>query len=141
MFPGMQPSAGVQSALGRVPDIIWDLGHESAGTEHMLLALIRNGPEMFHRHCQPAELEKIVLQLAPPTRPVEGERPREFPYTPAAVDVLKLAFAEAQRGGSSELELDHVVLGLIEEGTGVAAAAFRQVGIASFDDWVSERGS
>ena len=137
----LQVSPRTRAALERIPDILWEFGHESAETEHILLALLRTAPESFRRNCDHAELERVLLRLMPPTRSVEGARPGEYPYAQAAVEVLKLAFAEARRDGTSELQVDHMVRALIDEANGVAAAAFRELGIESRDDWVSDQAT
>ena len=138
-FSGIQPSAETQAAFMRIPDIMRDLRHGAAGTEHLLLAFLRSAPELFDRRCEPAALEKIVLRLSPPAPATDDEQAGEFPYTPAAVEVLKLAFAEAGRDGGSVLKLDHVILALIDTARGVASAALSEVGIDSRRDWLLDQ--
>lgn len=99
------------------------LNHDYIGTEHLLLGVLREG-ESIGAHALTAagvSLESARRQLediigagdAPPTG--------HIPFTPRAKKVLRLSLEEAQQLGHLYVGAEHLLLGLIREGTGVAA--------------------
>ncbi len=99
------------------------LSHDHAGTEHLLLGLIRD------RDGLAAEtLSSLGINLASVRAQVEGilgrgrSEPREhIPYTPRARRVLDLAEHEARQLGHGRVGTEHLLLGLLREGRNVAA--------------------
>jgi ATP-dependent Clp protease ATP-binding subunit ClpC len=106
------------------------LNHDYIGTEHILLGLIREGQgvaaaaldslgvsgEAVRQRVQ----EIIGAGDAVPTGPI--------PFTPRAKKVLELALREAQKLGHSYIGTEHLLLGLIREGEGVAAQVLEELG-------------
>lgn len=109
------------------------LGHPAVGTEHLLLGLLREGEGIAARSLQALgvnldqvrqQVEKIVL----PSKSIYGE---EIGFTPRAKKVLELAQEEGRRQGVSYVGTEHILLGLISEGEGVAAQALTNQGLTS----------
>ena len=106
------------------------LGHNVVGTEHILLGLIAEGEDVAARSLLSlgisidqvrGEVERIIGR---------GEQPTEGPigFTPRSKRVLELAFDEARRLGHTYIGTEHLLLGLIREGEGVAAQVLHNLG-------------
>jgi hypothetical protein len=108
------------------------LHHDYVGTEHLLLGLIALGEgvavqvlanlSVNLRHMR-SEVEKIV-GIGKATLLVG-----ESPFTPGAKRVLEYAVEEAQRMGHSYVGTEHLLLGLIREGEGVAWRVLGALGL------------
>ena len=106
------------------------LNHDWIGTEHLLLGLIGEGNGVAAK-----ALESMGISLAAVRQQVEeiigqGEQapPEHMPFTPRAKKVLELAFREARALGHNYIGTEHILLGLIREGDGVAAQALVRLG-------------
>ena len=106
------------------------LNHDWIGTEHLLLGLIGEGGGVAAR-----ALESLGISLDAVRRQVEevigqGEQapPEHMPFTPRAKKVLELAFREARALGHNYIGTEHLLLGLIREGDGVAAQVLVRLG-------------
>jgi ATP-dependent Clp protease ATP-binding subunit ClpA len=106
------------------------LNHNYIGTEHILLGLIREGEGVAAR-----ALEALQIPLDHVRRAVEEtvgqgrEAPAgHIPFTPRAKKVLELSLREALQLGHNYIGTEHVLLGLIQEGEGVAAEVLRKLG-------------
>jgi ATP-dependent Clp protease ATP-binding subunit ClpC len=106
------------------------LNHHYIGTEHILLALIREGDGEAGR-----VLESLGISLETVRQRVEeiiGRGPRapagHIPITPRAKSVLELSLPEALRLGHDVIGTEHILLGLIREGEGVAAQILVRLG-------------
>ena len=106
--------------------------HDYMGTEHILLGLIREGEGVAAAVLQNLglspeairiEVEKLVQPG--PTTLVSGD----IPFTPKAKKVIELAMDEARNLGHNYIGTEHLLLGLIREGEGVAAQALQNLGI------------
>jgi ATP-dependent Clp protease ATP-binding subunit ClpA len=64
-----------------------------------------------------------------PTRPVTGPITGHIPFTPRSKKVLELSLREALRLDSRSIELEHLLLGLLREGEGLAALVFAESGV------------
>ncbi len=106
------------------------LGHNVVGTEHILLGLAAEGEGVAARALQSmsisldavrAEVEKVIGK---------GEHPPQgqIGFTPRAKRVLELAFDEARQLGHTYIGTEHILLGLIREGEGVAAQVLKNLG-------------
>jgi ATP-dependent Clp protease ATP-binding subunit ClpC len=107
------------------------LGHPAVGTEHLLLGLLREGEGIAAKSLQAlgVNLEKVrqeVEKIVSPGKPASGE---EIGLTPRAKKVLELAQEEGRRQGVSYVGTEHILLGFIREGEGVAAQALVNQGI------------
>ncbi|MBI4227770.1 MAG: NDP-hexose 4-ketoreductase, partial [Candidatus Omnitrophica bacterium] len=106
--------------------------HDYIGTEHILLGLIREGEGVAAAVLQNLglssdqirlEVEKLV-QLGPSTI-VSGD----IPFTPKAKKVIELAMDEARNLGHHYIGTEHLLLGLIREGEGIAAQVLVNLGL------------
>ncbi len=106
--------------------------HDYIGTEHVLLGLIREGEGVAAAVLQKLglspdnirlEVEKLV-QPGPATM-VSGD----IPFTPKAKKVIELAMDEARALGHNYIGTEHLLLGLIREGEGVASQVLLNMGL------------
>jgi len=118
----------------RVIDLAQDearrLQHNYIGTEHLLLGLLGEGEGVAAQ-----ALESLGIGLAAARQQVEqivgrGQQavPEHIPFTPRAKKVLGLARREALQLGHHYIGTEHILLGLIREGDGVAAHALAALG-------------
>jgi ATP-dependent Clp protease ATP-binding subunit ClpA len=109
------------------------LNHNYIGTEHLLLGLIQEGEGIaakvlerlgVSRSVVRARVEEIIGQ--------GGSSPSgHIPFTPRAKKVLELSLREALQLGHNDIGTEHLLLGLIREGEGVAAQVLAQLGLDS----------
>lgn len=106
------------------------LQHEYVGTEHLLLALIREGQSVATSVLQQlgVDLRKIARSIEDIQREGSGRAPTDLPYTSRAKKVLELAMEEARDLAHSYVGCEHLLLGLIREEKGIAAQALAQGG-------------
>ena len=106
------------------------LNHNYIGTEHLLLGLIHEG------HGVAAEaLESLGISLEAVRQQVEqiigrgSQAPSgHIPFTPRAKKVTELALLESDALGHGHIDTEHLLLGLIREGNGVAAQVLVRLG-------------
>jgi ATP-dependent Clp protease ATP-binding subunit ClpA len=106
------------------------LNHNYIGTEHILLGLVRErdgvaakalGSLSIGLNAVRREVEEIIGQgQAAPTG--------HIPFTPRAKKVLELSLREALQLGHNYIGTEHILLGLIREGEGVAAQVLQKLG-------------
>jgi ATP-dependent Clp protease ATP-binding subunit ClpC len=107
------------------------LNHNWIGTEHLLLAVIREGHGVGAK-----ALESMQISLDAARQQVEsiigrGQNPvgdGHIPFTPRAKKVLELSLREALELGHDYIGTEHILLGLIREGDGVAAQVLVKMG-------------
>jgi hypothetical protein len=106
------------------------LNHDYIGTEHILLGLIHEGEGVAAN-----ALESLGISLEAVRAEVEGtiglgtEPPgAHIPFTPRAKKVLELSLREALALGHNYIGTEHILLGLIREGEGVAAQVLVKLG-------------
>jgi hypothetical protein len=106
------------------------LNHNYIGTEHLLLGLIHEGEGIAAR-----ALEALGIRLEVVRAEVEeiigrGSEPPagRIPFTPRAKKVLELSLREALQLSHSYIGTEHILLGLIREGEGVAAQVLVTLG-------------
>ncbi len=106
--------------------------HDYIGTEHILLGLIREGEGVAAAVLQKLgvsleniriEIEKLV-QPGPATQIIG-----DIPFTPRAKKALELAAEEARSLGHNYIGTEHLLLGLIREGEGVASQVLLNLGL------------
>jgi ATP-dependent Clp protease ATP-binding subunit ClpC len=108
------------------------LGHDYIGTEHILLGLIRQNVCMGGSVLENLgiDLKHLGLDVEKSINTREGVPAiGEVPFTPRAKRVLELAVEEAQRLGTNYIGSEHILLGLIGEGEGVASTVLKQANI------------
>ncbi|MFZ9401451.1 MAG: ATP-dependent Clp protease ATP-binding subunit, partial [Ilumatobacteraceae bacterium] len=106
------------------------LNHSYIGTEHILLGLIHEGEGVAAK-----ALEALNISLEAVRAQVEeiigqgGSSPSgHIPFTPRAKKVLELSLREALQLGHNYIGTEHILLGLIREGEGVAAQVLVKLG-------------
>jgi ATP-dependent Clp protease ATP-binding subunit ClpC len=106
--------------------------HDYIGTEHILLGLIREGEGVAATVLQKmgVSLENIRLEIEKlvqpgPTTQIIGD----IPFTPRAKKALELAAEEARSLGHNYIGTEHLLLGLIREGEGVASQVLLNLGL------------
>ena len=106
------------------------LNHSYIGTEHILLGLIHEGEGVAAK-----ALESMDISLAAVREKVQedigqGQQnpPGHIPFTPRAKKVLELSLREALQLGHNYIGTEHILLGLIREGEGVAAQVLVKLG-------------
>ncbi len=106
------------------------LGHNMVGTEHVLLGLVAEGDGVAARALQALgiSLEKVRAEVEKVIGRGEGAPQANIIFTPRAKRVLELAFDEARQFGHTYIGTEHILLGLIREGEGVAAQVLRNLG-------------
>ena len=106
------------------------LDHGYIGTEHLLLGLIREGEGVAARALESLgiSLEAVREQVGQIIGRGQQPPPGHIPFTPRAKKVLELALREAQQLGHDYIGTEHLLLGLIREGSGVAAQVLVRLG-------------
>jgi len=106
------------------------LDHGYIGTEHLLLGLIREGEGVAARALVSLgiSLEAVREQVGQIIGRGQQPPPGHIPFTPRAKKVLELALREAQQLGHDYIGTEHLLLGLIREGSGVAAQVLVRLG-------------
>jgi ATP-dependent Clp protease ATP-binding subunit ClpC len=107
------------------------LGNNYIGTEHILLGIISEGESLAAK-----VLETLGVNLAKVRSEVESIVGRggqtvqqEMVFTPRAKRVIELAFEEARQLNHNYIGTEHLLLGLIREGEGVAARVLTNLGV------------
>jgi ATP-dependent Clp protease ATP-binding subunit ClpA len=106
------------------------LNHNYIGTEHILLGLIREGEGVAAQALESMgiALEAVRHELTELIGQGGGEPTGHIPFTPRAKKVLELALREALQLGHNYIGTEHILLGLIREGEGVAAQVLVKLG-------------
>ncbi len=107
------------------------LDHDYIGTEHLLLGLI-NGDGLAPKalESQGIGLDAVRDQVEQVIGRGEQAPSGHIPFTPRAKEVLRLALQEAQGLGHRYIGTEHILLGLISEGEGVAAQVLTGLGVS-----------
>jgi ATP-dependent Clp protease ATP-binding subunit ClpC len=116
------------------------LKHDYIGTEHILLGLVHEGQGVAAKALESLgiSLETVRERVEDAVPPGQYERPAgHIPFTPRAKKVLELSLSEAKVLGHSYIGTEHILLGLLREGEGVAAQVLVALGIDQ--DVVRER--
>ena len=109
------------------------LNHDFIGTEHVLLGLLKSQSGIVPNVMRGlgvefdsirAEIEKVIGPGVPAQRIAAN-----IPYTPRATRALALAAKEAKGLNQAQVSPEHIFLGLIKEGSGVAAIVLQNLGV------------
>lgn len=107
------------------------LGHSNIGTEHILLGLVREGEGIAAKALQALSLDMEKIQQEVETLIGKGnQESQNIHYTPRAKKVIELSMDEARKLGHTYVGTEHVLLGLIREGEGVAARVLNNLGVS-----------
>jgi ATP-dependent Clp protease ATP-binding subunit ClpC len=113
----------------------WLLNHQHIGTEHILLGLIHEGEGVAAKALESLGISLDVARARVEVAVPAGESPPRghIPFTPRAKKVLELALREALQLGHKYIGTEHILLGLVREGEGVAAQVLAELGGGSLD--------
>jgi len=106
--------------------------HDYIGTEHILLGLIREGEGVAAAVLQKmgVSLENIRLEVEKLVQPGPSTQIiGDIPFTPRAKKALELAAEEARALGHNYIGTEHLLLGLIREGEGIASQVLLNLGM------------
>src|SRR4051812_13685297 len=107
------------------------LGHGNIGTEHILLGLVREGEGIAAKALIALGLGLDKIQKEVETLIGRGSgQPTSIAYTPRAKKVIELSMDEARKLGHTYVGTEHILLGLIREGEGVAARVLNNLGVS-----------
>ncbi|MBD5829746.1 NDP-hexose 4-ketoreductase [Janibacter melonis] len=106
------------------------LNHNYIGTEHILLGLIHEGEGVASKALESLgiSLEQVREQVQDIIGPGQQAPSGHIPFTPRAKKVLELSLREALQLGHNYIGTEHILLGLIREGEGVAAQVLVKLG-------------
>ena len=106
--------------------------HNYIGTEHILLGLVRETEGVAARVLSNLNVELVKVRAAVEFIIGRGERPTpgEIGLTPRAKKVIELAVDEARRLNHHYIGTEHLLIGLMREGEGVAAGVLESLGVS-----------
>src|SRR5881409_116625 len=106
------------------------LNHNYIGTEHILLGLIHEGEGVAAKALESLNisLEAVRQQVEEIIGQGQAAPTGHIPFTPRAKKVLELSLREALQLGHNYIGTEHILLGLIREGEGVAAQVLQKLG-------------
>ena len=107
------------------------LNHNWIGPEHLLLAVIREGHGVGAKALESMQISLDVARQQVESIIGRGQNPvgdGHIPFTPRAKKVLELSLREALQLGHNYIGTEHILLGLIREGDGVAAQVLVSLG-------------
>ncbi|MDD4569657.1 MAG: ATP-dependent Clp protease ATP-binding subunit [Tepidanaerobacteraceae bacterium] len=108
------------------------LNHNVVGTEHLLLGLIREGEGVAARALNNLGIDanqvrsQVEMMIGVGPFAIQGP----IGYTPRAKKVMELSMEESRKLGHNYVGTEHILLGLIKEGEGVAAQALTNLGVS-----------
>jgi ATP-dependent Clp protease ATP-binding subunit ClpC len=124
-------NAHAQRVLSLAREEALSFNHQYIGTEHLLLGLMRERAGLAT-----LALEKLGVALDPVRAAVaekmgRGDQPVEedIDYVPRARKVLSLALDEAERQGSAYVRTEHILLGMVRDGSGIGAEILDSFGV------------
>ena len=99
------------------------LSHNYIGTEHILLGLVHEGHGVAAKALESLEISPDALRQQVQETTGQGQHAPSghIPFTPQAKKVLELSLSESKALGHDYIGTEHILLGLIREGDGVAA--------------------
>lgn len=122
-----------QKVLALAQEEARNLKHPAVGTEHLLLGILREGEGVGARALKNLGInldqmrQEVVKLIGQGQQPVTGE----ITLTPRAKKVLELANDEGRRQGVNYIGTEHILLGILREGEGVAARVLVNLGVSA----------
>lgn len=106
------------------------LGENYVSTQHLLLGLVRESDSVAARILERMgiSLEAIRSEIEQQVSPGEIREPKEMQLTPRAKRVIDLAYDEARKLNTKYVGTEHLLLGLIREGEGMAGRVLAKLG-------------
>jgi ATP-dependent Clp protease ATP-binding subunit ClpC len=107
-----------------------ELNHSYIGTEHLLLGLMRDTEGVAAQALQELGIRRDAVREQVAEIAGRGERPPSghIPFTPRAKKVLELSLRESLQLNQGYIGTEHILLGLVGEGEGVAAQVLVKLG-------------
>ncbi len=107
------------------------LNHNYIGTEHLLLGLIHEGEGLAAKALESlgVSLDQVRSQVEDMIGVGTATPQGHIPFTPRAKKVLELSLREALQLGHNYIGTEHILLGLLREGEGVAAQVLMKIGL------------
>lgn len=107
------------------------LGHNFVGTEQILLGLIREGTGIAAQvlESQGINLDAVRIEVEKMIGRGAGYLGNNIPFTPRSKRVLELSLEEARSLGNEYIDTEHLLLGLLQHGTGMAARVLENLGV------------
>jgi ATP-dependent Clp protease ATP-binding subunit ClpC len=107
------------------------LNHNYIGTEHLLLGLIHEGEGLAAKALESlgVTLDQVRSQVEDMIGVGTATPQGHIPFTPRAKKVLELSLREALQLGHNYIGTEHILLGLLREGEGVAAQVLLKIGL------------
>lgn len=108
------------------------LGHTTLGTEHVLLGLLKENEGIGAKALINLGLDlnlvrKTITGLVSPSQ----EKPESIGLTPRVKKVLELSNDESQKWGVNYVGTEHILLGIVREGEGIAAQVLSDLGVTA----------
>lgn len=120
-----------QKVLALAQEEALRLGHNNIGTEHILLGIVREGEGIAAKALLALGLGADKIQKEVENLIGRGQEVTQtIHYTPRAKKVIELSMDEARKLGHSYVGTEHILLGLIREGEGVAARVLNNLGVS-----------
>ena len=107
------------------------LDHNYIGTEHILLGMIREGEGVAAQALAAMDISRDAVRQQVEEmigRGKQGQTSGHIPFTPRAKKVLELSLRESLQLGHDYIGTEHILLGLVREGEGVAAQVLISLG-------------
>ena len=116
-----------------------NLNHDYIGTEHILIGLIKEEEGVASQVLRQlgVNVDKVVEEVERLVGKGEYQQVGEIAFTPRAKKVLEIASQEASQLKNNYIDTEHILLGLIKEGSGVAVRILADLGI-NLDNVYSE---
>lgn len=110
------------------------LNHNYLGTEHLLIGLVREengsaGKVLRELGAKPERVSELVERMTGAGKRLMGGT--KLDLTPRTKQVIEYAVDEARKLGHTYISTEHLLLGLIRQGDGVAIDVFRQLGLTA----------
>jgi ATP-dependent Clp protease ATP-binding subunit ClpA len=125
-------SNSAKKVLALAQDEAMRLNHNYIGTEHLLLGLVREGDSVAAKVLSSLGVELSKVRLAVKFIIGAGDTqaaPSEITLSPRTKKVIELAIDEARRMGQATIGADHLLLGLVREGEGIASGVLESLGV------------
>jgi len=109
------------------------LGHNYIGTEHLLLGLVREGDSVAARALASMGVDLSKVRTAVEFvigRNTEAPPPTEITLSPRTKKAIELAIDESRKLGADHVGPEHLLLGLVREGEGIASGVLESLGVS-----------
>ena len=120
-----------EESLRLAQEAAQDLGHGYVGCEHLLLGLLREEEGIAHRVLSEYGLtDEMITGILQHSvgQGTSGDAPSQG-LTPRAKSVIELAVGESHRMGAGYIGTEHLLMGLLREGSNMAVRILRTVGV------------